>query len=219
MDDETSSKDPMAGVAKTYLIPLVIGFAALAAALGLLGDVAWKDVIADGAIAALAGYVALVFQDAVPERYKIGLVFWDSREATPGHRFDKLQDEFDRYATADVEDLIPTGASTPAALNKLWNGWLGECRMEPRVLGAHRRYIGTRDAAVLAAVLTGLAVLMGLWPSVSWEKSLKLAAAFLVAYLILMVAARNSANRLVTNVVAWKIDSATPRRTTRRAAA
>ena len=88
--------------------------------------------------------------------------------------------------------------------NALWYRWLKSVESDPAIADNHHRFLALRDAAVLLFLL-GLAspflALIGAQHS-RWSV---LGGVLLAAYVVTALAARNSAIRLVANVIARKV--------------
>lgn len=196
------------GLGVRYLLPILSLYAVAAALIGPKGADLLKIIIQHVSAAGVAGLVILVFQDLAPPAVKNGLVFWRTRDILPGHRaFTHLAPKDPRINAAELAALLPSELMTGGQQNALWYRWFKQIETDPSITDAHRRYLALRDCTVLLALLTVLSPVLGLVEIQTWLGALKLAGVCGLAYLMVMVATRNAAGRLVCNVVACKVSS------------
>lgn len=206
------------GMATTYLLPLIGGYVAFAAAPGFLVADKLSTILGHGALAALGGVAMLVFQDLFPRPVKETLIFWRIHRRVPGFRaFSKIARNDHRIDQERLAALIPA-TMTPEKENALWYTWLKDVEADGGVSDNHRRFLALRDCAVLSLTLAVLSPAFLVLPHAHATAVLELTAISLAAYLLFMVATRNTAVRLVGNVIALKVakpDKAAPKSRTR----
>lgn len=196
------------GLGVRYLLPILSLYAVAAALIGPKGADLVKTVVQHVSAAGVAGLVILVFQDLAPPSVKSAIVFWRTRDILPGHRaFTQLAPKDPRINAVELAALLPTELMTGGQQNALWYRWFKEIENDPSITDAHRRYLALRDCTVLLALLTALSPILGFVEVQTWPGALKLAGVCGVAYLVVMIAARNAAGRFVCNVVACRISS------------
>lgn len=197
------------GIATKYLLPIVAVYAATAAWLGLDRVTAVTSVLQHLGVAAVGGLILLVLQEVVPRSVKEVLVFFRLKERLPGCRaFSVIAVRDPRIDPLELGVLLPSAPMSGVEQNALWYRWLKSVESDPAIADNHHRFLALRDAAVLLCVL-GIAspFLAFLGPQhLGW---FVLGGAFLAAYLVTALAARNSAIRLVANVIARKVGTTT----------
>ncbi len=198
------------GLGVRYLLPILTVYAAAASLVGLQEADLVQNLVQHGAAAGIAGLILLVFQDLAPPGLKATLVFWRVRNALPGHRaFSELAPRDPRIDAETLAAISPAGPETGAQQNARWYRWLKELEGESSVSDAHRRYLALRDCAALLLLLTLISPLLALVDVQTWGGALGLTGFCLVAYLVVMLSARHAAQRLVGNVIACKVATAT----------
>lgn len=200
------------GIAAKFLLPMVGAYIAAAVALSLSApaDLIAKLAPVVGATGVL-GVLALVSEELLPRPFKEVVVFWRRRRRLPGFcAFSKIAPTDGRVDQATLKSLLPAGPMTPEQENQLWYKWLKETESDAGISQNHRNFLILRDAAVLAAALAAFSPILLIMNQNAWLHVLALAAISGCLYLVLMVSARNSACRLVGNVVALKVAKQTP---------
>ena len=147
---------------------------------------------------------------AAPREWKETLIFWRL-----GEKCLPSSQAFGRIAASDPrideQRLLDQLGSFPVEPGKQTSAWYAIYRRhidEPAVIDAHGAYLLYREMTGL--VVTGLAAVLtgGVYFHQSWKTLLVNIGLLIVEYLIVMLAARNSAEHLVANVLA--IASASP---------
>lgn len=200
------------GIAAKFLLPMVGAYVAAAAALSLSApaDLMAKLTPVVGATGVL-GVLALVGEELLPRPFKEVVVFWRRMRRLPGFcAFSKIAPADGRVDQATLKSLLPAGPITPEQENQLWYKWLKETECDPGISQNHRNFLILRDAAVLAAALAAFSPILLILNQDVWQHVLALAAISGCLYLLLMMSARNSACRLVGNVIALKVAQQTP---------
>lgn len=193
------------GIAAKYLLPIVTVYAAAAAWLGLDRVTATSSVLQHLGLAAVGGLILLVLQELVPRSVKEVLVFFRLRDRLPGCRaFSVIAARDPRIDPVELGVLLPSKTMTGVEQNALWYRWLKSVEADPAIADNHHRFLALRDAAVLLFLL-GLTSPFLACISAQHSRWFILGAAFLGAYLVTALAARNSAIRLVANVIARKV--------------
>jgi hypothetical protein len=194
------------GIAAKFLLPMIGAYVGAAAALSLSApvDLAAKLAPFVGA-AGVMGLLALVVEEAVPRSFKEVVVFWRRTRRLPGYcAFSKIAPTDGRVDPDVLKSLLPAAALTPEQENHTWYKWLKETESDPGISQNHRNFLILRDAAVLAGVVTAFSPLLLILDADAWPRVLALTFAVGILYLVLMASARNSACRLVGNVIALK---------------
>lgn len=196
------------GLGVRYLLPILSIYAVAATLIGPKGPDLVKMIVQHVSAAGVAGLLILVFQDFAPPTVKSSLVFWRIRDILPGHRvFTQLAQNDPRIDGTELAAVLPLERMTGGQQNALWYRWFKEVQTDPTIMDAHRRYLALRDCTVLLALLTVLSPVLGIVEVQTWPGAFKLAGVCGLAYLVVMIAARNAACRLVCNVVACKVSS------------
>lgn len=194
------------GIAAKFLLPMVGTYVGAAAALSLAAPVELAARLGPFVGAAgVMGLLALVAEEAVPRSFKEIVVFWRRTRRLPGYRaFSKIAPTDGRVDPDILKSLLPATALTPEQENQIWYKWLKETESDPGISQNHRNFLILRDAVVLAGVLTAFSPLLLILDVDEWPRVGALTFAVGILYLVLMVSARNSAWRLVGNVIALK---------------
>jgi hypothetical protein len=194
------------GIAAKFLLPLVGAYIGVAAALSLSAPADLTARLAPFVGAAgVMGLMALVAEEVVPRSFKEVVVFWRRTHRLPGYRaFSKIALADGRVDPGVLKSLLPAAALTPEQENQTWYKWLKETENDPGISQNHRNFLVLRDAAVLAAGMTVFSPLLLTLDADAWRRVLALTFAVGILYLVLMASARNSACRLVGNVIALK---------------
>ena len=132
------------------------------------------------------------------------LVFWRWDHPLPGTRaFSEVMNSDARINPAALlahQNPLPTD---PAEQNRLWFRWYQDFKDDPSILNVHRQYLLFRDWSSLSLLLAPVFWFVSLF-QMSWPLSVIVASVMLFQYLLVMVAARNQAERFVASVLACK---------------
>ena len=192
------------GIGTKYLLPIVGAYMAGAAALGFDPATLPQSLLQPLGVAGLAGVLMLVFQELIPRSVKEGVVFWRLRERVPGYRaFSRIARRDSRIDPTELAVLLPDRPLAPAEQNALWYRWLKSVEQDPAIADNHHRFLALRDCAALLFLLT--IVSLGGGVVLDFYRGLTLAGVCFGSYLLVTVAARNAAARLVGNVIARKV--------------
>jgi hypothetical protein len=146
----------------------------------------------------------LVFQELIPRSVKEVIVFWRLHERVPGYRaFSTTARGDPRVDPTELAVLLPDRPLSPAEQNALWYRWLKAVEQDPAIADNHHRFLALRDCAALLFLLTLVSLGGGL--VLDLNRGLLLAGLCVGGYLFVAIAARNSAVRLVGNVIARKV--------------
>lgn len=164
---------------------------------------------AQGAMAAGAFVLSIVLNGLLPGDTKAVLVFWRVRHALPGHRaFTLLGPRDPRVDMAILEARIGPLPTVAADQNLAWYKLYRGHRDEQPVAEAHRRYLLTRDLAVLTLLFL-LALPAALYlADVDGDLVAGYGVALTLGYLVTSLAAQRYGKSLVTNVLAVASDGA-----------
>lgn len=194
-----------------YVALHVVAFVSLATE-GTLDPVTIKDVTsevlsAEGAVAAMAFVASIVLNGLLRGNTKAVLVFWRFRYPLPGHRaFTRFGPRDPRVDMAALEAQIGPLPTAATDQNLAWYKLYRRYCDEPSVVEAHRRYLLTRDLAVLTLMflltLPGVLYLADADITLISGYSLVL----LSAYVLISLASQRYATALVTNVLAVASD-------------
>lgn len=161
----------------------------------------------EGAMAAIVIGVSIVLNGLLSGNMKAILVFWRFRHPLPGHRaFTLLGPKDPRVDIMVLEAQIGPLPSAPEEQNLAWYKLYRRYRDDPAVEESHRRYLLTRDLAVLTLLflltLPGVLYLAGAEAKLIAGYSLTL----LSIYILISLASQRYATALVTNVLAVASD-------------
>lgn len=173
----------------------------LVVALGTTQSQSWSVLSTFGTTSALSLIAALVLSWIIPSDIKEILVFWRVRYVLPGHRaFSKLMPLDERIDVDRLRLKIGPIPTDPSAQNKLWYRLLKKHNADDGISETHQRFLCFRDAAGISIVLIVVTPILSVFLGADnfWVAAL----AFFGQYLLFVVLSRNSANRLVTNVLA-----------------
>jgi len=194
-----------------YVTLHVVAFISLATQ-GVLDPSAVKEIVSgiwstEGAIAAMAIVVSTVFNGLLSGNTKAILVFWRFPHPLPGHRaFTQLGLKDPRIDMMALEARVGSLPSAPEEQNFAWYKLYRHYRDDPAVDESHRRYLLTRDLAVLTLLfllaLPGALYLTGAEAKLITEYSL----ALFSIYILTSLASQRYAIALVTNVLAVASD-------------
>ena len=162
---------------------------------------------AEGAVAAMVIVVSIVLNGLLRGNTKAVLIFWRFRDTLPGHRaFTLLGPKDPRVDMLALEAQIGPLPSAPKDQNLAWYKLYRLYREEPTVAEAHRRYLLTRDLAVLTLMfllpLPGILYLVGAEAKLIGWYSIVL----LSMYVLISLASQRYAQALVSNVLAVASD-------------
>lgn len=164
-----------------------------------------------GKIVAVPAFLTLVTGTigwAMPRAAKEFLVFWRMRNCLPSSR--AFTDIAPRDPRIDMQCLVSRYApipELPAQQTALWYRIYRGHRDDASVEDAHSAYLRFREMTTLTCALMLVYVLWAIYFGVESRRLFGGILLLMVEYLVVMVAARNAATRLVLNVLA--IDTST----------
>lgn len=192
------------GIGTKYLLPIIGAYIASATAMGFDPSALPRSLLQPLGVAGLAGVLMLVFQEMLPRSVKEVIVFWRLRERVPGYRaFSTIAPQDSRVDPTELAVVLPDRTLSAAEQNALWYRWLKAVEADPGIADNHHRFLALRDCAVLLLLLA-LVSLIGCFV-LDMDRGLIIAAVCFGSYLLVGIAARNAAVRLVGNVIARKI--------------
>jgi hypothetical protein len=205
-------KDSLKAKNLKYVVLIVLLDVAAIWVLVFRGDVSaamsfattWEDKVAKAALGSSAlTLTGLLVNSLLPSDWKAALVFWKTREILPGFRaFTSFAEKDPRIDLKSLERQIGPLPTEPAGQNRAWYKLLKKHESSQEVAEPHQYFLLFRDIAsisVISAVLCIAARAARVLPTEGFALVLAL---FAVQYLVTAVAARNCANRLVSNVLA-----------------
>ncbi|ARP87577.1 hypothetical protein [Bordetella genomosp. 9] len=147
--------------------------------------------------------VVLLLVELAPHNVKAVLVFWKFKDPLPGHAaFTKHGPSDPRIDMNALQRHVGTLPVNPKEQNATWYKLYKRVEADTRVVGAHKAYLLWRDATALSLLLS-IAVPFALW---CFDAASSLVRASLLLfglqYILSALAARNSGNRFVCNVLA-----------------
>lgn len=156
-----------------------------------------------------ASVFALLINGVLKTGYKNIIVFWKVKHPLPSYRVFSHLAQNDHRIDLDVfnrkYDPIPID---PESQSKLWYKLLKKYPDDEMVLQSHRDYLLYRDLTSMSflglLVYTVAFILLKIF---GLDISTLLILLFLAEYLILLISARNKAERFVLNVIACDISS------------
>lgn len=154
---------------------------------------------------ALAFLLAMLLTWLIPTPVRESLLFWRLKHVLPGHRAFSVHLHSDeridpQRLTARLGEL----PVDPAAQNHLWYRLLKKHeKVDEAILETHQRFLYFRDAASVCFLLSIFAIAISIWTAVA--PMFAISSLLVVEYLLFVVAGRNAANRLVTNVLALEV--------------
>lgn len=192
-----------ARAALQYMLPVALAYAALVTALAAGEALGWPTFTQKTAPAALLCLICQAVQDVVPTRWKEVLVYWRLHDRLPGHRaFTEHAVGDARIPDAALARLIAGADMAPREQNALWYRHYLAGRAEPQVAHENFRYLAWRDTTMLLLLLAFGSAVFGATAILSWRQTLYVGGSCALAALFGALAARNTGQALVRNVVA-----------------
>lgn len=188
----------------TFLVPAVAIYSVVAGVAYRGYSQAAFDWRALGTTAIMALLCALA-QDLIPRSLKEALVFWRIRDRLPGCRAFSRETS-DRYDLSLIMNIDQLRTLSGAHQQRIFYSVYKKHKDDPTVSHYSFRYVAWRDTAALffiLAVLTipGVYSILGLGVGANVGPALRLTAFSFVAYVLTALAARQSANSLVGQVL------------------
>ena len=146
--------------------------------------------------------VVLVLSFLLPSDLKHQLVFCRLENPLPGSRiFTSLMHTDSRISPANITKQYGKLPSDPVEQNRLWYRIYKEKQKDAVVSSSHGRWLLFRDSFALTLLLLVPASAFTFWKS-GLERGLVFMICLLAIAILLMVCARNAANRFACNVLA-----------------
>jgi hypothetical protein len=141
---------------------------------------------------------------SLPRGWKEALVFWRVGETClPSSRtFTKLIQGDPRIDVVRLSSRLGQFPTEPSKQSALWYQMYRRHREEASVEDANGAYLRYREMTAVIAALIIATLPVTLWQGSPWRTSLTCHCLLMAEYMFLMLAARNAATHLVTNVVA-----------------
>jgi hypothetical protein len=176
----------------------------------------FRDIVAelrakDGIFVVFSPLLAIVLGGFLSSGNKARLIFWRSRHVLPGHRaFSQLAPTDPRIDMRELRRLVQPWPASPKEQNSCWYSLYKRHAERPTVVHAHAAFLLARDMATVAFLFLpfGTLGLAFAQPTMRWP--LIYAAFMLVQYFVLMIVARNHAQRFVCNVLAEHLTAGRP---------
>lgn len=158
--------------------------------------------IAKSIISIFLPVIPLLLTNIFPEKLKYRLVFWRWNNPLPGSRaFTELIKKDERIDVAKLRRNVGAFPTDPKEQNSFWYGLYTKIKNDVSVLDAHKSFLLYRDICSLSVILlcfTAAAIYVLDFPIVSFYFAASL---FLIQYLLTMLSARFSGERLVCTVL------------------
>jgi hypothetical protein len=141
---------------------------------------------------------------SLPRTWKEALVFWrvGATRLPSSRAFSDLAGKDSRIDVDHLRDRLGKFPKEPAKQTVLWYGVYRKHCAEAPVEDANGAYLRYREMTALLPLLILVTLVFTLWRGIPWTKSIISYALFIIEYLIVVQAARNAAESLVTNVLA-----------------
>jgi hypothetical protein len=162
----------------------------------------WETFTARLTTSGVTAVVVMILNGVLSPALKARLVFWRWRNPLPGSQaFTKHAAADDRIDIAALRRAIGTFPEAPKAQNALWYAMYDRVRTDERVLDSHKNFLLFRDISALSTIFLFLSVALMAWLHRPLEEFMRIAAIFVVQYLVVMLAARHAGVRLVKHVL------------------
>lgn len=165
-------------------------------------QIAWSLKLPIGIGATAIAAFALAANHLLPRRLKEIIVFLRLTDAQPGCRaFSERVIKDNRINISSLKEKTGNFPTVGSAQNALWYKLLKLHEGKPLIKDAHKNYLLFRDLTSLSFMLC---IIIGL-PLLIYKSSLitfSVFALLLIQYIVFMIAAQNTGNSLVENVLA-----------------
>lgn len=146
--------------------------------------------------------VPLLLANILPPIMKARLVFWRWKYPNPGSRaFTSYIHKDDRIDVEKLRKNIGAFPTDPKEQNARWYSLYQKVQNEIGVLDAHKSFLLYRDMASISLLLLIIVVAALAGIGLPWHDLAKVAAAFLVQYLLTAFSARSAGERFVCTVL------------------
>lgn len=153
-------------------------------------------------LATMATVALTVLNNLIPSDWKATLVFWRLKDVLPGHRaFTHFAQVDSRIDVQLLKARMGSWPTHPRDQNAAWYRFLKRHETVPQIGSGHRVFLLLRDGTALVLLLA-LATVGARLAGATWSTIAIAEVVLILEYLILVIAARNAANRLVSNVLA-----------------
>ncbi len=195
----------------TFTIVNVLTLSAVA--LGTQTLLSLADDIAKGSWATLGKVIAVPavaslllggFGWAVPRGWKETLIFWRiGKRCLPSSRaFSQIAISDPRIDMASLSNQLGSFPIEPAKQTAVWYAIYRKHMIEPSVEDAHGAYLLYREMTGLVGIFLAAVLVTGPLFHVSWRLTASSVSLLVIEYLVVMFAARHSAQHMVANVLA-----------------
>jgi hypothetical protein len=199
-------------VALSYLVPLILIYAALVTALAAKEGPSLASAL-KAVPAAVLCIACQLIQDVVPRSWKESLIFLRRRDRLPGCRaFTSVCDHDPRIPRAWIDTVITTNSMEPKAQNALWYGLYLKVSEKPQVAHENFRYLAWRDVTMVLWILVFASVALFPLGVLGATRMGIVMLCCTSSAIATTLAARNTAHSLVRNVVAHAAAGAEPSR-------
>jgi hypothetical protein len=187
---------------------IALGLPHLFASLQELSKGDWKILGKLIAVPAFLTLVTGIIGWAIPRTAKEFLVFWKIRDHLPSSRaFTVIGPNDPRVDMQCLSSKYGALPEEPGRQTALWYRIYRSHSDDVSIEDAHGAYLKFREMVTLSVALTIFSSILAAYFGVGWKRFFLGALLLVIEYLTVMIAARNAATRLVSNVLA--IDSAT----------
>lgn len=175
--------------------------------LSLADDIAkgsWATLGKVIAVPAVASLLLGVFGWAVPREWKEILIFWRfGKRCLPSSRaFSQIAISDPRIDMARLSNQLGSFPIEPAKQTAVWYAIYRKYMGEPSVEDAHGAYLLYREMTGLVGICLVAVLVAGPFFHVSWRLTATSVSLLVIEYLVVMLAARHSAQHMVANVLA-----------------
>jgi hypothetical protein len=169
----------------------------------VLANVKGQDIVwIRGLVVSAAPVAILLLSSLLSADAKAVLIFWRTSFVLPGHRaFTEHAPGDARIDLGNLKKNVGALPDDPKEQNALWFKLYKKVENDVAVLQAHKAYLLFRDLASMSALLAPTLLAIVWIVEGSPERGFLAFVLFGVQYIACMIAARNSANRMVTNVL------------------
>lgn len=159
--------------------------------------------VARAAMVAAAPVLVVLLSSLLTSDAKAILVFWRRTHVLPGHRAFTMHGPGDpRIDMTSLRKNVGEWPDDADGQNKMWFKLYKKVENDVPVVQAHKGYLLFRDLSALSVILAPFAFLVVFFSAdTSIVQASAAAGVFVVQYILCMIAARNSANRMCTNVL------------------
>jgi len=163
-------------------------------------DLIGRAVVIPSVLSMLIGLVGW----SLPRPWKETLIFWRmGAKALPSSQaFSKLASQDPRINLASLRSRLGAFPRDPTKQTAIWYGIYRKHHEEASVIDAHGAYLRYREMIALPPILFVFSLLIGIWRRGRISSLIVCISLLTAEYLVVMLAARNAATHLVTNVLA-----------------